>query len=83
MFIIPLVVILFQLALQTGGAEALCCDDIRYDVEYRILAYNILCSKYNPRLGTCCRVIELDVRMHQVAYRTLCSNNGKLRAFYM
>ncbi|XP_028391457.1 ficolin-2-like [Dendronephthya gigantea] len=69
---IALVVILLQLLLQTDGAEALCCDDIRSDIENRTLAYNILCSKGEEHLGNCCRVIEQDLRKRKLAYQTLC-----------
>ncbi|XP_028391615.1 fibropellin-1-like isoform X2 [Dendronephthya gigantea] len=72
---IALVVILFQVVLQTGCTEALCCDDIRSDIKNHTLAYNLLCSKHDPQLGSCCRVIERNIRRHKLALRILCPNN--------
>ncbi|XP_028391583.1 ficolin-1-like isoform X1 [Dendronephthya gigantea] len=72
---IALVVILFQVVLQTACTEALCCDDIRSDIKNRTLAYNLLCSKHDPQLGSCCRVIERNIRKHKLALRILCPNN--------
>jgi hypothetical protein len=36
---IAVVGIVLQLVLQTGTAEAICCDDIRSDIENRIGSY--------------------------------------------
>ncbi|XP_028391586.1 ficolin-2-like isoform X2 [Dendronephthya gigantea] len=72
---IALVVILFQVVLQTICTEALCCDDIRSDIKNRTLAYNLLCSKHDPQLGSCCRVIERNIRRRKLALRILCPNN--------
>ena len=78
---IAVVGILLQLVLQTGTAEAICCDDIRSDIENRTVAYNVLCGKGDPHLGNCCRVIEQDLRKHKLSYRTLCPNQGKISRF--
>lgn len=78
---IAVVGILLQLVLQTGTAEAICCDDIRSDIENRTVAYNVLCGKGDPHLGNCCRVIEQDLRKHKLSYRTLCPNHGKILRF--
>ncbi len=78
---IALVGILLGFVLQTGIAEAICCDDIRSDVENRTHAFNVLCTKDDPHLGNCCRVIEQDLRKHKLAYRTLCPNHGKTEIF--
>ena len=78
---IALVGILIQLVLYTGTAEAICCDDIRSDVDNRTLAYKVLCSKNDPHLENCCRVIEQDIRKHELSYRTLCPDHGKIMVF--
>ena len=80
---IALVVILFQIVLQSGFAEALCCDDIRSDIENRTLAYNLLCSKHDPNLASCCRVIERNIRKHKLAHRILCPNNGNIAILFI
>jgi hypothetical protein len=79
---IAVVGILLQLVVQTGTAEAICCDDIRSDIENRTIAYNVLCGKGDPHLGNCCRVIEQDLRKHKLSYRTLCPNHGNISDFY-
>ena len=79
---IALVGILLQLVLQTGIAVAICCDDIRSDIENRTNAFNVLCTKDDPHLGNCCRVIEQDLRKHKLSYRTLCPDHGKIEIFY-
>ena len=76
---LALVGIFLQLALYTGTAEAICCDDIRSDVDNRTLAYNVLCSEHDAHLGNCCRVIEQDLRKHKLSYRTLCEDHGKIK----
>ena len=76
---IALVGIFIQLVLCIGTAEAICCDDIRSDVDNRTLAYKVLCSENDPHLENCCRVIEQDIRKHELSYRTLCPNHGKKR----
>ncbi|XP_028391012.1 ryncolin-2-like [Dendronephthya gigantea] len=71
---IALVVILFQVVLQTGCTEALCCDEIRSDIKNRTLAYNLLCSKKDPKLESCCGVIEREIEKHKLALKILCNN---------
>ncbi|XP_028391588.1 fibrinogen C domain-containing protein 1-B-like [Dendronephthya gigantea] len=72
---IALVVILFQVVLQSVITEALCCDDIRSDIKNRTLAYNLLCSKKDPKLESCCGVIEQEIQRHKLALKILCPNN--------
>ena len=73
---VALLGVLLQAFLQTGIAEAVCCDDIRSDIENRTHAFNVLCAKNDPHLGNCCRVIEQDLRKHKISYRILCPSNG-------
>ena len=82
---IALVGIFLQLVLYTTTTEAICCDDIRSDVDNRTLAYKVLCSKNDPHLRNCCRVIEQDLRNHELSYRTLCPDHGKIQSkiFYL
>ena len=68
--------VLLQVVLQTGIAEAICCDDIRSDIENRTHAFNVLCAKNDPHLENCCRVIEQDLRKHKLSSEILCPNNG-------
>ena len=75
---IALLGILLQLVLQTGIAQAICCDDIRSDIENRTTAFNVLCGKNDPHLGNCCRVIEQDLREHKLSYETLCHDHGNI-----
>ena len=80
---VAVLVILLEVVLQTSIAEAICCDDIRSDIENRTHTFNVLCTKNDPHLGNCCRVIEQDLRKRKLAHTILCSNNGNtLQLFF-
>ncbi|XP_028409467.1 microfibril-associated glycoprotein 4-like [Dendronephthya gigantea] len=69
---IPLVVILFQIVLQTGCTGAHCCDEIKSDIENLNLAQDILCSKHDPRYESCCGNIKRDIQKLKQAHGIMC-----------
>jgi hypothetical protein len=63
----------------TKHVDAICCDDIKSEVEKKIEANKTLCAPGNTLPRNCCKDIADEVQKHVASYEALCPNIGKYR----